>query len=238
MPTPQKLLINNMPVRCTSKTSPGWWKVAGTECIGAYQGIGAASRAESYINLANTCYDLTATCDNPVFNTESNNPIWRSRDGWTFDGAKQYLSTNIVLDVNYSMIIRYSHVRYIHGKRQILVGTNFNHFRYSVSQWGKNDTRTYNIGTTNAYKVTYANAEGVDAISGFDVYINGTHSSTIPYSVMSFGFPLFFGAGSRVTHAGSSPDYFSEMRVQALAIYTGVLPGYKIESLTRRMEAL
>lgn len=63
-----------------------WWVVPGKTCVAAYQPIGAASLAASYVNLANPgTYDAAPGVA----------PTWASATGWTFNGSTQYLTTGI-----------------------------------------------------------------------------------------------------------------------------------------------
>ena len=77
-----------------------WWEAGGTiSCIAAYQPKGAASLAESYLNLENPgTYDASPIVA-PTFNTAT---------GWTFNGSTQYLDTGIVPAANMTFIVQFS----------------------------------------------------------------------------------------------------------------------------------
>lgn len=64
----------------------GWWQVAGQTCAAAYQPIGAASLAASYVNLANP----------GTYNAAPGVAPTLAAGGWSFDGLTQYLTTGIV----------------------------------------------------------------------------------------------------------------------------------------------
>jgi len=79
-----------------------WWEAGGASgCVAAYQPKGAASLADSYINLANPgTYDAALGVA----------PTWNTATGWTFDGSTQYLTTGITANANWSMILRFANV--------------------------------------------------------------------------------------------------------------------------------
>lgn len=77
----------------------GWWDASGTisGCVAAYQPIGAASLAASYVNLQNPgTYDLTVGSA-VGFDTDY---------GWTFDGTSRYLRTGITAYQPMTAIVR------------------------------------------------------------------------------------------------------------------------------------
>lgn len=76
-----------------------WWAAGGigASCLAAYQAIGAASLAASYINLANPgTYDLTAGSA-PAFGA----------NGWTF-ATNKYLKTGVLPTTGGSMFVQFS----------------------------------------------------------------------------------------------------------------------------------
>lgn len=93
-----------------SANAPPWWNPdgatpggAGGNCVGAYQGIGAASYALSLVNLANPgTYNLT----------ENNGAVpWAAGTGWGFVAAQQKsFDTGIVPTLNqtWSVLYQYS----------------------------------------------------------------------------------------------------------------------------------
>ncbi len=87
-------------VRARSGGAP--WYLAGgiapADCVIAYQPVGAASQAESYINLANP-----GTCDA----APGTAPAWHPATGWTFTGS-QFLTTGFVPVAGMSHIVRFA----------------------------------------------------------------------------------------------------------------------------------
>lgn len=67
-----------------------WWTAGGaTGCVAAYQPIGAASLAASYVNLANPgTYDLAV-------GGGASAPAFDAATGWGFDGTNRWLATGI-----------------------------------------------------------------------------------------------------------------------------------------------
>lgn len=82
-----------------------WWLAGGVapaNCVGAYQAIGAASQAASYVNLANPgTNNLTAGADPPT---------WSAATGWNWFAAagNRWLDTGLVPGVGWSMLIQYT----------------------------------------------------------------------------------------------------------------------------------
>ena len=101
-----KLLMLSTPALHGSAEVVPWYLSGGVSranCLAAYQAIGAASLAESYVNLVNPgTYDLSG----------GTAPTWAAESGWTFNGADQYKTTGIDPAANatqtWSMIVRYS----------------------------------------------------------------------------------------------------------------------------------
>lgn len=84
-----KLLMLSMPAVHGGQAVTPWYLAGGVAkatCLAAYQAIGAASLAESYVNLANPgTYNLSGGVA----------PTWAAETGWTFDGSSQYKLTGI-----------------------------------------------------------------------------------------------------------------------------------------------
>lgn len=96
-----------------------WWLAGGVSAanaIVAYQPIGAANLAGSYINLANAGTHNAAPGVAPTFDAST---------GWTFNGT-QYLTTTITPNDSPSIIIRYSNSLAFGGP---ILGAEFGYHR-------------------------------------------------------------------------------------------------------------
>ena len=69
-----------------------WWLYGGINpsvCAAAYQPLGAADLAASYVNLTGNAAYNAADGTAPTFNAAT---------GWTFNGSSQYLKTGVIID--------------------------------------------------------------------------------------------------------------------------------------------
>lgn len=83
-----------------AEEAAGWWLAGGisaANCVGAWQGIGAANQAASYINLNNPgTNDLTLGAAGVT---------WDVTKGWLSDGLG-WLDTGLNTTANYTIIVR------------------------------------------------------------------------------------------------------------------------------------
>lgn len=202
--------------------SANWWDVAGQACVAAYQPKGAASLAASYTNLTgNATYNAAPGVA----------PTHSSADGWTFNGSTQYLTTGVLPNQSYSMIVRFSDVSnngYICGQLQ-----DSSTFFALSPQRGTGGIVRYAYATTTS-DISPGLTVGVLALAGPNRYRNGSADG-------SFGAVTFIGSVGIHVGAGYSSGSafaFSACKIQALAIYSTTLSGADVASLTTAINAL
>lgn len=206
-----------------SAAVPAW--LAGginpANCVAAYQPIGAASLAASYVNLANPgTYNAAPGVA----------PTWAAATGWTSDGT-QYLTTGIVPAAGWSAIVRFSNRaavdRYLFG----IIRTNA---RFTISpSLGYGPVR-YSYGSA-ARETSPGLTSGILAIAGADCYRNGAADGTgagvfsgAAVAMMIFGYSTN-GSNVAAIFAGS---------IQALYIYNTTLSALQNAEVSVAMAAL
>lgn len=198
----------------------GWWDGNGTisGCVAAYQPIGAASLAASYVNLANPgTYDAAP----------GTAPSFAAATGWTFNGSTQELTTGITPtnDQSWSMIVR-TEDEESNGNPWICGGNSSAYFALA--------------GRFTGTQVIYGNGAflapspilvtGVLAIAGNKGYRNGTaESGTIGTQAGSF-------QAVRIGYAGANNRF--KGKVLAFAIYSATLTSGQIATVSAAMAAL
>lgn len=163
-------------ITTNKKKSPAipWYLSGGISainCIGAYQGKGAASYDASKINLANPgTYDLIDTGHVPS--------TWSSDNGWSGETGK-YLATGITPLKTWTIAVRYANhsAGTFAGSKN---GTTWSHFiGYSGGTPGK-PLRFYNGVGTGTYYIDYADdGTSTCVLSGRKHYQDGTPLGTI-----------------------------------------------------------
>jgi hypothetical protein len=205
-------------------TAADWWEVSGKTCIAAWQGIGAASQAASYENLANSgTYDLSLGVA----------PTWSTVTGWTFNGSTQWLETGITGGNSYTGIFRITssgaQAKAMFGETTGAgAATRFNIYpRYTGDVVYFRSGGNYNQSNTTT--------SGVFAVTPAYGYIDGTPlgALTAPHSG-STSSTVALG-GHKVS--GSVSEFWSGS-IQAAAIYTATLTDGEISTLTDSINAL
>jgi len=206
-----------------------YWYLAGAvpaaNCKAAYQPVGAASLAASYIDIAST-FDITAI-DAPTFN---------SATGWTFNGTSDVLNTGYVPpnQVTRSAIVRISGAstgaanRNIFGDRNSVDGT------YVVLRNTNNASKaTFNNGSGTGITHTTNVAAGVLAIAGLDGYIDGSDVGNMAAGT--------YNMAAVTIHIGQANGIASEFysgNIQAIAFYDITLTPAQVVAITAAMNAL
>jgi hypothetical protein len=198
--------------------------VAKSNCLAAYQALGAADLATSFINLANPgTYDLTGGVD-PDFDIEK---------GWTFDGATQYKITGIDPDPNatqnWSAIMRFSNV--VANTGLAFGATNGEGLYFSIAPNRSTYRRYYQPGVNNGGA---AAESGVIAVAGLYGYYNGVADTGI-LTWADCNIPNFFIGG--INFGGSLYLPFSGI-IEAIAFYNTVLTATQVLAISNAMAAL
>jgi hypothetical protein len=219
-------LAKYIPLVMGKKATP--WYLAGkilrADCLGAWQGIGAASYAASKVNLANPgTYDLTSRSTNEF-------PLWSSYDGWImFGGWDQHLDTGItnIADA-YTIVVRFSECA---GDQMSAFGlTSAGQMFFFPNRYGS--TLSYHGSSV------YANprmTSGVFAIAGTNSYRNGTLDSALGHLAGTVtGTNMKIGEYQGV-RPGSDD---CRIKVQAFAMYSRALTAPENLAVAAAMAAL
>jgi len=203
--------------------SGNWWEpTTGTfTVVAAYQAIGAASLAASYVNLANPgTYDAAP----------GTAPTWDSTNGWIFAAASsQYLTTGIIPNSDYSVIVRFT------SGSGYLIGT-------SSSRYG--ETPVFTLRQTAADRNWYNNGDryeastwtsGVMCAAGKVAYKDGTSQGAISGGSNTWSYQFVIGAQNLID---MGQDGYLTGNIQALAIYSTTLDATQVAEITTNMAAL
>lgn len=200
-----------------------WWLTStalSSDCLAAWQGVGAESKAASYINLNNPgTYDLTEGAGAVT---------WTAGEGWDFSGS-EYLETGITPSDGYTIIIRYRcTTNTMTGSPMGQKGTNSQlHFEGTIqSPTVTRFTADYGVGTVGSgwavstsggadMVFALTNNRGILSKAGV-VQSNQTFSSTWTNTAEE----LLIGASSDA--GGGVSDYIDDY-VIAAAVYNRVL---------------
>jgi len=219
-----KLLMLSTPAFHAGQATP--WYLAGgvppANCLAAYKAIGVANLAASKVNIANPgTYDLS------VLSTPLN-PTWDTVTGWTFDGATQYLETNLTPAAGaaqtMTMIVRFSGCAANTGYMGYVDGAA-NYFAITPRRAG--GSKFINGAAAGALISTAASA-GVIAIAGANCYIDGVSLGTCT---------LGSGGGAVEIYLGcvNGPTLYWAGSIQMAALYDIVLTGAQVVAVGTAM---
>lgn len=217
----------------SSSSMAEWWLAGGvspSDCVAAYQPIGASDLATSYINLANPGTYNSALGIAPAFDAAT---------GWTFNGSTQYLTTGVTsYGRTWSLFVRFSDATADDGtNRRILFGASpSDGNRFGLQPW-RVSGGIGTIGYLNGLYVFTAPhlATGVIGFSASTAYRNAVADGTIPDDTSITTPPLFIGAA-----AGDlgTPQNFCPAKIQAIAIYSVTLTPAQVSAISASMAAL
>jgi hypothetical protein len=201
-----------------------WYELANAEGqVAAYQPIGAADLATSYINLANPgTYNAAPGVA----------PAWDATNGWTFSWASgQYLTTSAIPTGTWSAFARFSDVP---TGDNFLFGTHSSPSNYAINIRTATDSIRYSYGsslTNIAPEIT----AGVVGIAGQTGYRNG----------VAEGFPLgtFTGTANEIfigayNDSGTPGGFQGPGKIQALALYNNTLDAAEASAVSGAMAGL
>jgi len=209
------------------------WYLAGgvsaANCVAAYQPIGAASLAASYVNLANPGTYNAAPGVAPTFDTAT---------GWMFNGSTQYLIAPFspAYDRSWSFVVRYSDANSNIGVT-FGIRTADSSCRVQIVPGRTNDNRQYIYGNSAAVLTISSGGtpSGVMAIAGTTAYINGVSDGSIP-GANGGSSALQFHIAARIY--GASVDSYFPGNIQAVAIYNTTLTAPQVAAISTAMAAL
>jgi hypothetical protein len=202
-----------------------WWKPTGlieSQCVAAYAAKGSASQAASYLNLVSaSTHAITASVA----------PTWDTAVGWTFNGASQFLATDIVPTATYSVIVKFNgggalSIGAVVGAYNNAVSTTRFYIRpsYSTSQ----HTWAYgNYGTLVGGPIT----SGVLALCAGLGYIDGVADGTQNGFFTGASVTFYIGA----LHIGAGISNYWGGNVTSIAFYNVILTPAQVVEIGARM---
>jgi hypothetical protein len=212
--------------------TPEIWYLAGgvtaANCKVAYQPVGAANIAASYVNLANPGTNDAALGEAPVFSTVT---------GWKFNGTSNYLRSGITPTANHTMIVLFSGVTSGIENTNIVAGSNgatsarfyLRPERY-VAVGGLEDHH-FGFATGAVGLITPNLTDGVMAIAGSKGYKNGTLDAIMTGTWAGTGAEIYIGC----YNSNGTLGLFFNGYVQAIAIYDTILTDNQIYMISRQM---
>lgn len=223
-------MVTTIVVNETSLGYDDWWLPCGclpADCDVAYSPKGAASYANSLINL-----------NNPGVNDANGSghvPDWDTTNGWKFDGGTQYIDTGIddtILPDGRTMIVKFSNYVVGVGDFSTICGsTGETGYFYIMSHddcdvWGYGHS---SLAVTRAYTQS-----GTRAIAGHRGYLDGNVDESLVSSNWNYSSSVKVFIGCQDAY-GVGATEFSEVYVQAFALYNKVLSQEQIQEIIGRM---
>lgn len=207
--------------------------VSAANCIAAYQPKGAADIATSYVNLANPgTYDALAMTGAPTFDTAT---------GWTFNGSNQSVTTRVIPNTGWSMIVRYSN-RPVAGNKPVCGGggtTGGANSRLGIYAPIGGTSVRYDYGNTQTTGAVLPSA-GVIGITAAYGYIDGSPDvATGGAFTAGGGYEIYAGANNDGRHHPTDGAFpFWAGNVLALSIYNTTLSDAQVLAISTAMAAL
>jgi hypothetical protein len=207
-----------------------WWLAGGVSASNAivvYQPKGAASYADSKINLANPgTYNAT----------EGSAPSWNTSTGWTGNGSSQYLTTGYSRgSADITMIVKLSGTT---TNSNAMVG-----FRQDSAPMRQAIYYSYGTFKAPTYYYTPSGSNGSTATSGDAViavskdggYINGSLDVSLSGGSAASTAVYYILAENKI---GTGADSFASNTLAALAIYNTTLTGAQISAITTALASV
>ena len=206
-----------------ASTASTWWDLNGTitSCVAAYQPKGAASYAASLTDLSGNSKDAT----------EGTSPDWDSTDGWKFNGTDDYLKTGVTPASGWSAVVRYSNYPLVSDTAFIFGG-----YGGAAAQMrlGRSSRKWYYANGEANNTDSTARTSGICALAYNKVYFDGSELSGITTGTWSGTCQEIYLGCRNYNGAG----FFSDVYIQAFAMYNAVLTSTQIGNLTTAMNAL
>lgn len=213
---------------------------AGANTVVAYQAVGAANAAASYVNLKNPgTYDLTPS---------STPPTWNVSTGWKFQAARYFNNNYTPANFNHTVIIS---LKVPTNDYQSIFGALNNSF--DVNCFGLRFD--FNSGFLQAtigndsygnriknFKANYNNVNVTIAFNSNDIWLDGTPSKDITSIVVLTGLPddETQYIGSIHYTAGGSPYYYGYFTgyTYSMVEFNKLLSYSEIRAITDRIKRL
>jgi hypothetical protein len=207
-----------------------WWTLGNTiTAVGAWAAKGAASQADSYINLANPG---TSNLTTP------NAPTWDTSDGWTFGGSPAHLRSTIQSYVTYTYVVRFTtsdttpEITLCGVWNQAGQGISLTPVYYSSRHFFRMGNGGGSIGS-----VLTGNTMG---LAGNNSFVNGANESTLTITVNPSANPVYIGSVNSSATPGASGTASNHFigKIQAVAFYDFALSNGQMAALHTEMMAL
>lgn len=194
-----------------------WWTApSGATAVAAYDAVGAASLADSYVNeVSPGTYNAAPGIA----------PTWAYGTGWTFNGSSGYLLTGVALGSGYSVMARYTTTGFGETGFGRLWDSTTNNTLWIARTSGGTDVVLPDGGL-----VVLGMTGGVAALANRTVYLDAVLKGTVSGSAAA--------AGSLVIGNRAADDRTMSGSIAALAIYSGTLSGADVATITTAMNAL
>lgn len=198
--------------------SSNWWEVAGKTCVAAYQAVGAASYADSLVDLSGSGNDAT----------EGVAPSWDALTGWTFNGSA-YLNTPVVASATnlVSVAMRYSDTSSPSGAAIGRTGSDRN-LRVYVN-FSSQTFHSYSSGQDNS-KFSGALSAAVIVMTPNAVYQDGAERATFVGSLPANSNTI------SIARDGGASNFNGN--IQAISVYSDTLTADEVATVTAAMQAL
>lgn len=198
--------------------APAWYRAGGSPVpVAAWQAIGAASLAASYVNLAQPgTYDAAPGVA----------PTFDAATGWTFDST-QYLTTGITPGAGWSLIVRFSDVPNL-AQYQPVIGNNLS--TPTLALWGA-DGNQVAYANGGLVEVAPGLASGTLAVAGQQGYRNGVAEGGAIGTAGGTWLALQIG------RVANYSNYFVG-KIQAAALYDSTISAAQVAALHTAMAAL
>ena len=201
-----------------------WWEptTGSYTVVAAYQPIGAASLAASYVNLADPGTNDAAPGSAPSFDASY---------GWDFNGSSNYLTTGVIPTSAYTLIVRFS--ENVTGDNYLVATT----IAPTDTVYGYRSSGSYHgyINVGSHWIDSAGPAAAVIAIAGKTAYRDGSSVGGISGGSATWETELYIGCRN-VSPFGQ--DNYTTAKIQAIAIYSTTLDATQVAEITDNMEAL
>lgn len=216
-----QLGVSRKPV---STPQTAWWLAGGIDSanvVAAYQAKGAASYADSKVNLGG----------NPTYNArEGAAPAWDALVGWTMNGNK-WLETGILPTATMSAFVRFTNADINYGGTLLgsYSGNNTTRFQIMASSQGK---KAYEHAGSYIGPLGSNYISGSMAITGQSGYYNGLFDATIPGT--------WSGSATKTIHIGHQNGFTSYCGavIIVMSFYANPITAEQIMALHQATEIL
>lgn len=202
-------------------TKPSWWKAGGAQgCIQALKARGAASYAASLLDLSGAGHNAA----------EGVTPSWDALTGWTFNGTTQYLDTGILASAANTVLILFT--GFTTSPKPIFGAYSAANTYLGVFPDYGDGKAYYEAG--GELGVAPGMAQGVLAIAGQQGYrFSKADGGAIPAGSGRPALNMYLG-GINLT----GTPYLAGVRIQAFAVYSGILTAAQVAAVAAAMAEL